>query len=257
MDKDESYIYGLLLADGSMGLLERNRGRVQLEVNIKDKDIAVKLFNHIPNSRISERTRNTNFKNEYHTCIFSNHHKWFRDWLIACGFPVTNKTFDANVPSVEFDEKSFWRGFLDGDGSLGFTKEQVPFVSIVTDSEAIKQAYLNFLYRNYAILKNASRNARDNAYNLVVLNEAAVQLAKDLYLDNDSDLYLKRKKEKAIELQKWVRIKSMNTKYPWTHELDRIILSASSLKEASKLTHKTIESITKRLSLLKSYNICE
>ena len=160
MDKDESYIYGLFLADGSIGLLERNRGRVQLEVNSKDKDIVVKLFNHIPNSRISERTRDTNFKEGYSTCTFSNHYKWFRDWLIECGFPIKNKTFDACLPSVEFDEMSFWRGFLDGDGSVGLTKENVPFVSLVTDSENIKKAYLDFLYRHYAILNSKQKQAR-------------------------------------------------------------------------------------------------
>ena len=257
MDKDESYIYGLFLADGSIGLLERNRGRVQLEVNSKDKDIVVKLFNHIPNSRISERTRDTNFKEGYSTCTFSNHYKWFRDWLIECGYPIKNKTFDACLPSVEFDEMSFWRGFLDGDGSVGLTKENVPFVSLVTDSENIKKAYLDFLYRHYAILKTVNRNKRDNAYNILVLNEAAVQLAKDIYLNNDSELYLNRKKDKAIELQSWVRTKSSNTKHPWTHELDRIILSTPSVKDASKIIHKTTGAINNRLYLLKSYNICE
>ena len=37
----------------------------------------------------------------------------------------------------------------------------------------------------------------------MILNESAVQFAKDLYLD--SDLYLDRKYNKAIELQSWIR----------------------------------------------------
>ena len=37
--KEKSYVFGLLVTDGNLTLLERNRGRVQLEVNEKDKDI--------------------------------------------------------------------------------------------------------------------------------------------------------------------------------------------------------------------------
>lgn len=84
MNDKESYIYGLLLADGNIYLSKDarravdNRGKVSLEVNSKDKDIILKLFQLIPNSYLRERTRDTNFKKGYTTCCFSNHQKAFR-----------------------------------------------------------------------------------------------------------------------------------------------------------------------------------
>lgn len=57
MDNNESYIYGLLITDGCLSLESRNRGRISLEVNIRDKDIIDKLYNVIPNSKILTRSR--------------------------------------------------------------------------------------------------------------------------------------------------------------------------------------------------------
>ena len=62
--KEKSYVFGLLVTDGNLTLLERNRGQVQLEVNEKDKDICEKLFHLIPDSHLSSRERDTNFKRD-------------------------------------------------------------------------------------------------------------------------------------------------------------------------------------------------
>lgn len=213
MNSNESYLYGLLIADGSLYLSHDksrkvdNRGRVSLEVNTRDKDIVVKLFNLIPNSHIRERTRATNFKENYSTCSFVNSQKAFRDWLIGCGYPLSDKTHLASPPSVEYCEIDFWRGFIDGDGSIGFDKRGVPFISIVTVSESMKEAYLAFLQSRYGITKIANRNKRDNAYNIVVYSEKAVNLAKDLW--NNPELSLDRKAKKADLVKQWVRPATM------------------------------------------------
>lgn len=218
MNSKESYIYGLLLADGNIYLskdkerMVDNRGRVSLEVNSKDKDIVIKLFQLIPNSSIRERTRDTNFKKNYTSCCFSNHQQSFRQWLFDCGFPEQNKTVEACPPQVDYSKIDFWRGFIDGDGSIGITSQNIPFISLVTDSDIIKTSYLDFLSETYGLKKKSSRNKRDNAYNIMVINEAAVQMAKDLYLN--SELYLDRKYKKAIELQSWVRTKPKRNTRP-------------------------------------------
>ena len=209
MNSQESYIYGLLLADGNVYLSRAkdrktdNRGRVTLELNEKDKDIIYKLFEIVPNSKISHRTRDTNFKKNYSTFIFSNHQQKFREWLFENGFPQEDRTFLAAPPKTSYSEKDFWRGFIDGDGSIGITSNNIPFVSLVTDSDNIKTAYLDYLARIYNINKKSSRNKRDNAYNIMITNENAVKFVKDLYLS--SNLYLDRKYKKALELQQWIR----------------------------------------------------
>ena len=35
------------------------------------------------------------------------------------GFPIENKTINARPPICKYDINAFWRGVIDGDGSLG------------------------------------------------------------------------------------------------------------------------------------------
>ena len=168
--KEKSYVFGLLVTDGNLTLLERNRGQVQLEVNEKDKDICEKLFHLIPGSHLSSRERDTNFKNNYKSCIFRNGQLAFRQELIDFGFPTENKTLTASIPSQDYSIPDFWRGVIDGDGSIGFTAKGVPFLSLVTKSENLKQEYCKFLSDNFGIEKKINRNTRDNVYNITVFS---------------------------------------------------------------------------------------
>ena len=63
LDKNDSYIYGLLITDGSMYLTTRNRGKVTLEISKKDEDIVMKVNKLINKSKIHKIVRNTNFNN--------------------------------------------------------------------------------------------------------------------------------------------------------------------------------------------------
>lgn len=202
MNESESYIYGLLITDGSLYLSTRNRGKVTLEVSEKDHDIVEKLYNEIPNSSIRERIRNTNFKSNYTTKIFSNTRLEFRNKLICQGFPLKNKTLNADTPNIEYNKYHFWRGVIDGDGSLGLTGNNRPFLSLTTKSENLKNKYLNFLLEELGIIKNINRNKRDNIYNVFLSGNNAIKLAKILYLDNPG-IYLERKYNKALEIQNY------------------------------------------------------
>lgn len=250
MNENESYIYGLLIADGSLSLAERNRGKVTLEISTKDRDIVEKLYQEIPNSSISNRTRTTNFAENAKFVRFNNSRKEFRDRLIECGFPTKDKTNNANTPTENYEKFHYWRGVIDGDGSLGFTADGIPFVSLVTKSETLKQKYCSFLKEEYGIEKRLNRNKRDNVYNIVIKNEDAVQLAKDLYLENQG-VYINRKYKKAQDIQKWVRTKKKaSRRRMWNEEQDKYILSHT-LTEPMKHLDRTASSIKNRLFRLK------
>lgn len=199
MNENESYIFGLLITDGSMCLNTRNRGNVRLEVSEKDFDIVEKLFNEIPGSKISSRIRNTNFSKNYKTSIFSNYKKEFRDFLINCGFPIKDKTNLADKPKIDFNIPNFWRGVIDGDGSIGITSKGLPFISLVTKSENLKESYLSFLKDNFKIEKKINRNKRDNVYNIMVSGPKSIPIIKYLYIDN-LGISLNRKYNKAKEI---------------------------------------------------------
>lgn len=205
MTNNESYIFGLLMTDGNLSLSDRNRGKVRLELSIKDKDIIDKLVELIPNSTFSERIRTTNFHNNYHSVIFRNSTIAFRTFLIENGFPTKNKTLNATVPTDAYSEIDFWRGVIDGDGSLGITNNNKPYISLATKSEGLKNAYCLFLHNHFNIEKNVNRNKRDNIYNIMVIGDKAVDIAKLLYLSNDESIHLNRKYQKALEMQNYIK----------------------------------------------------
>lgn len=204
MNANESYIYGILITDGNLSLNKDNpsKGKVVLEVSEKDKDIVTKLFNVIPNSKIRSRTRDTNFKKGYTSYSFCNYQKEFREFLINKGFPVSNKTELANIPNDSYSIYDFWRGVIDGDGSLGISKAlgNKPFLSLCTDAEGIKEGYLGFLKNEFGIIKKSSRNKRDNAYNIMIYGKKVIPIISKLYLENSPSLFIDRKHQKAIEI---------------------------------------------------------
>lgn len=199
MTEKESYIYGLLITDGNIYLTTRNRGRVVLEISKRDEDIVDKLIDEIPNSTKRERTRKTNFSEEFNSVSFNNHRIEFRTWLFECGYPKEDKTNNASIPSVEFSEIDFWRGVIDGDGSLGITSKNIPFVSLITKSENLKNEYLAFLEKKLGIIKKASRNKRDGVYNICITRDNAIKLSRLLYEDCNG-FCLKRKYSKFLEI---------------------------------------------------------
>lgn len=204
MNDIESYIFGLLVTDGSLYLSKKgSKGRVTLEVNSKDSDIIYKLYNIIPNSSVRQRIRNTNFKNNYKTKIFSNSRKEFREFLILNGFPVFRKSENVGPPNSTYDELHFWRGVIDGDGSIGITSKNIPFISFVTVSENLKNSYVKFIEKTLNRKIKTTRNKRDNAYNIMISGKDAIILTKILYIDNNNGLYLERKYKKALDLQNY------------------------------------------------------
>lgn len=197
MNENESYVFGILVTDGNLFLSTRNRGRVQLEISKKDEDLVDKLVQMIPFSTKVSRTRSTNFsKSETNYVSFRNYRLEFRKKLVDNGFPIKDKTLNASTPLCEYEENSFWRGVIDGDGSVGITKKNEPFVSLVTKSENLKNKYLEFLHKKFGITKNVNRNKRDNVYNIVVKNKNARDLVDLLY--NNKEIHLNRKYDKAM-----------------------------------------------------------
>lgn len=213
LDKIKSYVFGLLITDGTLYLAKtRNRGKVTLEVNEKDKDIVEKLHNLYPESHIRIRTRSTNFSKSYTSYSFVNGTLDFRTNLIESGYPKKDKTNLASIPTVDYSELDFWRGVIDGDGSIGFSKNDIPFIGLVTKSEDMKTKFLDFLDKRMNLQKSATRNKRDNIYNIMITNEAAVDLAKLLYIFENPEIYIDRKYKSAVELQNWTRTKPIR---PW------------------------------------------
>lgn len=204
--EEKSYIYGLFLADGNLTLLnvEKCTGSIHLEINKKDEDIVNKLCNLIPYSTKTERVRNTNFMDNDHSVCFNISRKNFIKEIVDWGFPLQDKAETATVPNTNYDRNAFWRGFIDGDGSIGLRKSGnylTPFLSITTKSDYLFNAFNDYLYDAIGKRTNLVKNKRDNIYNIVCAGKDCCRILKIIY--QDATIYLDRKYNKYLECLEW------------------------------------------------------
>jgi hypothetical protein len=151
-----------------------------------------------------------------------------------------------NLPTEDYSKIDYFRGIIDGDGSLGITKNDIPFLSLVTDSKNIYEAWVDFISEYINKDKVIQRNRRDNIYNICVYKEDAQILSSVLYYKEC--LCLKRKYHSALEIDKWVRPESMiiSPKKSWNKEQDIYILNHS-VEDSINYLNRTKSSIETRL----------
>lgn len=240
---DISYFVEFSMMDGHMSQQSRNRGKLSIELSSRDYDILSKFKDMFKNSHLTHRIRNTNFKDDYESVIFSIYNKEIRDELINIGFKYGEKNFFIPNNIVTRD---FWRGIIDADGSLGFMKSGRPFVSLVISDELMKDEYLLLIKMITGKDKNVNRNKRDNVYNIMITDEDAQELVKLLYYNEC--LAIDRKLNMAHEILSWKRNtpKRNYTVKKWTDVEDEFILS-NSLEVSIKQLNRTEKSIKTRL----------
>lgn len=253
LNKNEmSYVLGIIFTDGTLCEFSRNRGKIVIELKEEDSDILYKIKNLLPcNSSIRTRIRNTNFAQNYTSVILSIYDLEFRNLMKEYGLVVGKKSDIINIPD-EIIIEDFLRGIIDGDGSLGISKNNIPFISLITASEELKNDYLKFINQLTGLKKISNRNTRDNIFNISVMRENAQVIVKRLYYENC--LCIKRKYERAIEVIKWKRpldvIKINHSVNRWSKEEDKYLLSHS-IDETINFTKRTRKAVIIRLCRLK------
>lgn len=169
-----AYMFGFLQADGHLSQQSRQRGRLTVEINARDIDLLRKFQKLTPyNSSISERTRATNFAASSHTAVWSLYSLEARTKLNELGLPYGRKSKTIAPPHGKFSGRDYLRGVIDADGSVGYTRKDLPFISLTTASTAIG-AYLCFQAGKITgIERHLKRNDRDDIYNILYWTEAA------------------------------------------------------------------------------------
>ncbi|MBD2446886.1 hypothetical protein H6G76_06855 [Nostoc sp. FACHB-152] len=224
-----AYLFGFIQTDGHLYNSTRDRGRLSIEINKQDEHILLAFKNFIPfHSSITERVRTTNFSANQKSVIWRVYDKRFRDYLEMWGLPNGSKSQLIKLPSGQFSKVDYFRGLIDGDGSLGLTAKGFPFLSLVTSSSKIAVGYIEFINQVTGKVKTSTRNTRDSVYNIVVYKEDAQILVRHLYYDNC--LALSRKLIKASEVLSWSRptdMRKVKHRKLWTPEEDQFIKTHS------------------------------
>lgn len=205
---EHSYLMGLIQTDGTLSKYTRNRGRLSIELKYIDRDILKKIAPlFVVHTYVCNRIRDTNFTKNYKSIILHVYAKEIRESFFRAGLPVGRKHHIIKPPKCPFSKRDYYRGILDGDGSLGYTKQDIPFVSLCTASVYIANGYEKFLYSIIKKRKTVKRNRRDNIFNITVFKEDAIEVVNFIYYKRC--LALNRKIKLANKIRLWIRPKTM------------------------------------------------
>jgi hypothetical protein len=225
LDANDSYILGFLQTDGhrhkSIG------GGCSIELSIRDIDILDKIRAALGiEVAVKTRTRNTNFMKDYTTCSLHipEHIATRYDEFIPRG----KKSEDVMAPkATAYSKSDYWRGVIDGDGSLGFRVQGThgalkPFVALVSASQALYEDFRQYVKDVCGFTFNTTRNKRDGVYNVVVVSSVAHALVSRLYAG--AQICLDRKLAKAREIYgfDWLS----NNPAGFTLDEDRLVLKS-------------------------------
>ncbi|MFH9072301.1 hypothetical protein [Streptomyces alboflavus] len=230
-----AYMFGFLQMDGHLSAQSRDRGRLTVEISARDSGILREFQRLTPyNSTITERTRSTNFAETHTSATWSLHSLEARTTLNQLGLPYGRKSKVVGPPSVAFSPRDYVRGIVDADGSIGYTGQGLPFISLTTASTAVAHCFSHHTHALTGAHRTLTRNTRDGVYNILYVTETAQALAANLYYPGC--LALERKQSSAMSVMRWARPAGSKVKAPrirWTPDEDKRLLAAPTLKHAA------------------------
>lgn len=226
-DPRYAYMFGFLQADGHLAAGTGQKGRLTVEINVRDIAILREFQQLTPyNSSITERIRSTNFSERHHSATWTVCSLEARTTINQLGIPYGCKSKKITPPRTEFSRRDYLRGVIDADGSVGYTGQGFPFLSLATASSAVGAYLCHYAKKVTGAGRQIKRNNRDAIYNIMYAKEAAMKLAAHLYYPGC--LALERKRTAAESLASWERPPGMRKERStrrWKIWEDRILLS--------------------------------
>ncbi|WP_405870379.1 hypothetical protein [Streptomyces sp. NBC_00005] len=249
-----AYMFGFLQADGHLYQGTGQKGRLSVELNARDIDLLYRFKNLTPyNSSVTERSRSTNFAENYHSAVWTLCSLEARTKLNELGLPYGRKSRTITPPRVAFSRRDYLRGLIDADGSVGYTGPGWPFVSLTTSSTAIGAYLCSYARKITGAERLINRNARDEVYNISYEKETAQALVADLYYPGC--LSLGRKQVKADALARWIRpfdMRVVDSRRHWTARDDQVLLQSDDIPAVAEELGRTEKSCRVRLWRLRN-----
>lgn len=191
---DTAYWLGFLLADGCITQPTNCSPRLSLKLASVDEGHLLKFKQFLSAEQpILREVTSTGRSASYITIVSAALCSSLVQYNI-----VPRKTFIAKPPEALMLNRDFWRGYIDGDGSLGVYRLG-PKISIVGTRETC-ESFLLFV-REVGITTNVSISPAKNVCVLSLSCYKAKELAPVLY--DNATTYLTRKYETANRIKHW------------------------------------------------------
>lgn len=188
------YWTGMLMADGNVMHTYGRQARVSLSLHRKDKKHVEKLaaFVGMPVTAVHDSKKRPVSKLTIHS------NRMAQD-LAKCGV-VPNKSLIAQIPDGRSDilqSRDFWRGMIDGDGSIGIPKPSYCVLTLTSGSPIMLCQFESFLQRNRL---PTGRIAQQISY--VISGNRSIPIIRHLYAEAAPSL--QRKAKLASEIMRWI-----------------------------------------------------
>ncbi|MFD9609108.1 hypothetical protein ACFWWS_07045 [Streptomyces sp. NPDC059083] len=249
-----AYMFGFIQADGHLARGTGQKGKLSTEINARDIHILYEFQRLTPYySSVTERVRTTNFAERHRSATWTLCALEARTIINKLGIPYGKKSRIIRPPRSEFSRPDYLRGIIDADGSLGWTAEGVPFLSLTSASTALAAYLCHYAKKITGAERIARRNTRDQVYVINYFKEQAQQLAEHLYYPGC--LALEHKKANAVAIQSWIRPADMKIAPPrrrWSSAEDRELLRLGDPAAAAFALDRTEQSCCMRLWRLRT-----
>lgn len=237
----ELYFYGLLLADGCI-ISDTNSIQITLQKN--DKDILDRLSDFVG----TDKPLTTRFiSGKYHNATFCIGDKEIADKLRTVGME-SRKSLREKVPTFydinNIEMRHFWRGFVDGDGTVQSLKNyRARILGLIGTSEILEDfAAFCFKHSNMVDYRiNQHKRVNKNCYEFITTGQDASEIADLLY--RDSEYHLDRKKVQADSLSKLVGIQHPSARRCF-HKLNTYASNSTGVKGVGRNKRCHVASIS-------------
>ena len=234
------YVLGLVLTDGTYG-----KSAFSIELKKEDSFVLESIAQKY-NCSLYERTRDTNFKDNYTSVKVEIRNNDLRNFIKQY-YPFEQKTLNAKIPNEYLHSPSLWRGILDGDGCYGY-RGMTPFVGFVTKSESLKNDFCQIVQDIVGQKISATRNKRDGVYNLGLTSVNAKKFV--MWLLEEDTFYIPRKKEIMDSIVLWQPSGRQGMRQRrWTQEEDDYVYNHT-FQECVKNLDRTPDAIKNRRTKL-------
>lgn len=183
----DSYFYGLLLADGCMEDVGND-----ISISLKETDFyMLEKFKRYLNSE-NKIIKHSRGNSVWYT--FKVGSKSIKERLLSFNF-TPNKSTKQQLPSFDWlYNNHFWRGVVDGDGSVFFSNNS-PKISLCGSKELL-EGFNKFCQLNcFTKSRSLDKTKTKDFFTICYSGEEALSIMRLLY--DDSKIHLTRKKDRV------------------------------------------------------------
>lgn len=184
-----AYFAGLLLADGNIS----TKGKISIGLQSNDRHILESMKDELGlPTNISDFVRKTGEKSS----TLSFNVIGISESLFKLGmFP--NKSLKEIAPVRFIENRHFWRGMIDGDGSVGIQTNKSARVYLCGSKEVCSQ-FLDYCKKIVPEINTEVKVSKGDLHRVSVSGIKAAKVLRVLY--GDSEFFLNRKLKKAQEV---------------------------------------------------------